>query len=450
MSRIQNENYNLIEGRIKPIERKLSESDAYGAIRRELIETRKSLGGLDLHPNAVKKFHDWITKLFSQTNEKEKNFILATLSNLEQSIAGLENSPLSRVDMNALREQVCVVSGWCDVQQNILKTKSGRAHAVDNNELTSIQSNTRNLKERLEAVQKQRTASFQSSLQKFQNDLAHIEDRINGLSPDSPPSEFKGMFNELKEIQNRAKHLPKAKREKYWQQISERFEQLKEIRNEKRNAARQLESQTNYARFNRQIDEVEDILAGDVISKDQLRAIKDKIFNEIWNPLKENNADNRYKVFLIRSDRNELFERMRNILEQIDQRDQVNHQYVQECKANAAFITEKMEEIFERLQECRQEVEEGFSMRDREILEKLNSVMGDIKACHRQIKTGHFFMKDRRGYQTNLSQIWADADMLIQSITNPQFDFDWLNAKIKQNINSGDLFIAAINSIPRA
>ena len=451
MSGIQIKNFEALNVRVQQLQGSLETSTEFGALRHDIIKLKNSLKDTELHPNARRKFTDWLTKIFYEVNAREKEFIFSTASRIHDKLAELEKDPFQSFDMNTLRTECDRIGGWCNKNREILRKKPGKSHATDGDELDNLENNLNNLKNRLNRVQDKRTSHFRDQTEKFETRLAGFEVEIADLDRETVDKSFKRIFEGLKGLQKEIKAFPRKKSQRYWDRISELFKQLKGIKKESYDAGRQLESQENQRRFDGVLDGIEDFLDVEKIDNAGLSRIRGELFNTAWNPLKEReNEKGPFKIFLIRQHRDSLFTRMRSLLEQIDDRREGISAYKEECRKNSLEMKSELEKLYDEWQKYHDEHTEGTSMSKGQLLRAVGGLTQKIKTCHRQLKTGHFFPRDRREISAALNERWADIDNLIQKIKEPEWSFEWLDDMIRKNDKLDGVILQVIEQVPSA
>ena len=451
MSGIQIKNFEALNVRVQQLQGSLETSTEFGALRHDIIKLKNSLKDTELHPNARRKFTDWLTKIFYEVNAREKEFIFSTASRIHDKLAELEKDPFQSFDMNTLRAECDRIGGWCNKNREILRKKPAKSHATDGDELDNLENKLNDLKNRLNRVQDTRTSHFGDQTEKFETRLAGFEVEIADLDRETVDKSFKRIFEGLKGLQKEIKAFPRKKRQRYWDRISELFEQLKGIKRESYDAVRQFKSQENLRRFDGILDKIEDSLDTEKINNAELSKIKKDLFDMAWNPLKEReNAEGPFKIVLIRQHRDSLFTRMRSLLEQIDDRREGISAYKEECRKNSQEMKSELEKLYDEWQKYHDEYAEGTSMSKGQLLRAVGGLTQKIKTCHRQLKTGHFFPRDRREISAALNERWADIDNLIQKIKEPEWSFEWLDDMIRKNDKLDGVILQVIEQVPSA
>lgn len=448
MSTVQKENFVIINGKIQQLQAAIDKSSDFGALRYEILKLKKTSGDTELHPNARKKFYGWLTKLFYDVNNKEKDQIFSLAQEIEAKLSSIERDFTQGVDLNSVRKDCSIIKKWCAVNQDILTKKPGKTHTVNQDQLNVFIDSFRNLEKRLDEIQCNRTTYFRKKLEEFELNLADFEVQIAELDRDTINESYQNVFEGLKLLQKGVKSFPRKKREKYWERISELFEQLKGIRRESYNAHIQIESQENQTKFENLLDAIEESLDQEIITNTELNKIRASLFNNIWKPLseKENGC---FKFVLIRQHRDNLFNRMRSLLGQIDEKKAGNQAFQAESRENRESMERYLEELHQKFDELRDEFDIGVKMNKGELLRSIGGLSQEIKKYHQQLRTGHFFLNDRREFREALNDLWVDTDNLIQRVKNPEWSFEWLNEKIEKNKRVAGVFLQVVNDIPR-
>ena len=66
----QKRNFDILNSALEEIQKRIEETTAFQAIRSDIIKTQQTVKTAELHPNAMRKFMGWLTKLFIVLNEK--------------------------------------------------------------------------------------------------------------------------------------------------------------------------------------------------------------------------------------------------------------------------------------------------------------------------------------------------------------------------------------------
>jgi hypothetical protein len=443
----QNENFTIVNDRISRIHEAVETSKEFANLRHDLVKMRHALSHLDLHPNALRKFHGWLNKLFFTVNQNEKEYVLATLEHVNHELKNIEHNIAQKYDIHSIRGKCNHIKKWCLINQNILNRKPDKKHVIFQKELNSIKKIMEEQARRIEKIQGQRNQHFHQQFYDFESDLSAAEVKLSELNAGSAKEQSKAMFDLFKGLQQRMWKFPEKKKGKYKDRIESLFEQLKAIGREMYNAQIQAESQENQRRYENVLDDIEDRLSPDIISKDKLRQIRNIIFEKAWHPLSEQ-ENRRFKIVLIRQHRDNIFCRMRELLEQVDEKHKDNAGFISQCRENSLHMSASIEKLHSSFERYRDEYDNGTSMKKGDLLRSIGGIAEEIKKYHRQLKTGHYFAKDKHKFREILGDLWSDVDSLIQKIAEPEWSFEWLNEKIRKNKNLNSAMLQFINGIP--
>lgn len=451
MSQEQNKNYEQMNSTITLLQSSLKKCKAgsdFHKLRQENIKLRSLVKKQNLHPNARKKFFGWLFSLFHKINTAERKFYVDLCTEVDEKISILESDLTKPVSIPKLRQLSDNIKAYVERQKKLNAKQKGKKQATQQKELKQFENSIGDIRNRLKSVQRKRGNHFQQIRLEYETELAMVEVKINDLDAQNVKAQHGSLITQLKNLDKKKKRFHPAKQTNYTERIDELFKQLKEIKKESFSLEKQNASQASLQRYNEILDKIEDELDASPLKIAQINSIKNKLQENAWAPLAGRTAKGGYKVFLVRSHRNDLFDRMRSLKALANEKKADNKAHIKQCKENCHDMEQVLTGLYDAFEECHESFSKNMNIKKQDMFKLTTDLKERLKVCQQQIKTGHLFATDRRDLRDSANSIWSEIDALRQEAQVQTWSLEWLHKKILQNNEMGGVMLQLIPNLP--
>ncbi len=439
MSIEQTKNYELLYQRLSQYQDEIEHTLNFSELRNILIQFRFGINEIELNPNAQKKFINWATKLLYRLNDRERETILAILDKLDSQIEDLKNNFTQNTNMEKIRKDIEYVHYYVINGINYLNKKPEKRHTFSLQELEGLKKRIDQFKNDLVMLQRQRSHYYDQVHEQLEETLISLEKEVENLTNNASYHECNRIFNDLRKLLDESIKFSGHKKESLRERILRSIDIVKIKKRELLYQQRLSESQTNKLKFEKILDSIENALNQDNLNIIQLGVLKSRILDEVKNPINAKTDSGTYEFNLFKEHKDELFNRIRGLLQQIEK----DIQYVDKEKTENELI-----ELRKKFEKYREDYYEGKGMNKHDLLKSLNEILQQIKNKHQELKEMFFLHQEKYELRESLNDLWSDITNFIQVVAEPTWSMEWLMQKIEMNKRNNNAFLQVIEGIP--